>query len=380
MGRRPLPPKGLTSVRLDVAARAFVAEWRAAASKGTTSSKQVIMNGLLGKLGAQREVWTLTRAELTSVVVHIIGGADQYEAAERKAAGMKRRTGRRTKAGQAQVRVSLRQFVEFCHDQHWLSSDVILPKESMFRSAKDDVREEASPKVRFTEQQWPDVLDAAQRRHMRARMAVALGLFCGRRASEIVRLQWKDVSFEKGELEFWNFKRGRPILMPMFPAIREELVRYRAWYEHRHGPVRPDWYVVPSRVRAEYFRGPNTRTALMRDSSIYPLDPAQQSSTETLNLDMRHVLAEFGYGPGEGTGTHTWRRSAAREFRNKYGIEATRALLDHKNIRTTEGYVGADNSFVLLRQTMSDTPPETPPTPDTMPDNVVQLRSGRRAG
>src|SRR5690348_8415317 len=96
MGRRPLCPKHLVAVRLDHATEAFLAyvRSRVGPDSGTNTAKKVLMNALLDKLGAAREVWTITSGDLEDTLTWIIDGASPEEAEQRRQQGRKPRTGR----------------------------------------------------------------------------------------------------------------------------------------------------------------------------------------------------------------------------------------------------------------------------------------------
>jgi integrase len=376
MGRRPNPPRGLMAVSLKYAADEYMKTVRAEhPGSSTPVVKQSVMNGMKRYFGEGREVWTLQRPELVAAVASLISGADEKEQEYRRANKMRPRPGRTTKGSQSQVRTAVRQFVEYCHEAGWLAESVYLPAKPKGSSRNGGAA--ATPKVRFPEEEWPAVIEAAAKRHMRARMATALGLYYARRVSEVVRLQRKHIDIAQQTIEFWNKKAGRNILLPLFPEFATEVQIWDEWARAEYGEPRGDWYLVPARAQ---LTGMGSRIRLAQDSRIYPVEMGRQSSTESVIKDTRKILAEFGIEKGSGAGTHTFRRSAARVVALKHDLRTAKALLDHAHITTTEAYVGADDAYLLLREKMMPKPDPEPPTPDKMaPDNVVQFRSRRIA-
>lgn len=342
MGRPKAPPRHLTACRLDAATESFLAYVRTLVStdSGTPAAKAVIMRGLVERLGASRPVWTLTCGDFDDVAMWIINGADEAEAARRRAEGRKPRTGRKTRGSIAAVGITLRQFAEHARRHQWLDNGVTLLDE-IVKSHKErlDGDAEAAEPLRIPRQQWPDMLARAEQIHARCRMAVALGLHCGRRVSEVVGLQWKHIDWTAQTIRFYNVKRGRWLTLPLFPEIRSEIERWREWAEREYGPVQADWYLVPSRTPNPR-GGPASLVILRRQSWRWPVNMTQKSSTETVNKDVRRLLAQLGIGANEGTGTHTWRRSAAQEVAREHGLAVAQVFLDHKSVVTTQRYTG----------------------------------------
>lgn len=377
MGRRPSPPRGLTAVSLKYATDEYMRTVRAEHPDSSTPVvKQSVMNGMVRCFGRDREVWTLTRPDLAKAVASLISGADEKEQEYRKANGLRPRPGRTTKGSQSQVRTAVRQFVEYCHGAGWLAESVYLLAKK--KGGPRNSGAAAAPKARFPREQWEAVIEAAAKRHMRARMAAALGLYYARRVSEVVRLQRKHIDTKAQTIEFWNKKAGRNILLPLFPEFAAEVQIWDEWARAEYGEPQGDWYLVPARAQ---MTGMGCRIRLAQDSRIYPVVMDRQSSTESVIKDTRKVLAEFGLEKGSGAGTHTFRRSAARVVALTHDLRTAKALLDHAHITTTEAYVGADDAFLLLREKMMPKPDPESPTPDNkmVPDNVVQFPARRIA-
>lgn len=61
----------------------------------------------------------------------------------------------------------------------------------------------------------------------RDRIAILLGLFCGLRLNETLRLKWSDIDFSKNLLNIYQSKTNKAVLMPLSSFMIDELSRYR---------------------------------------------------------------------------------------------------------------------------------------------------------
>jgi integrase len=379
MPRRPVCPRQLIPVRLDFAVAQFMEYVRGAvaADSGTAATKAVVVRALLERFDGSREVWTLTSGDLQDTLTWVIRGASPEEAEERRRTGRKPRTGRKTQGSVSQARTVLRQFAEYCRLHLWIAEGVTIHKE-IVRGVKSDLRAEETSYVRIPPADWEMVLVKAEHIHMRCRMAVALGLYCGRRISESVRLQWKNIDWQEEVISFYNKKRGHWFAVPLHPDIRREIEYWCAWaIQAGYGPPQDDWYLVANRVDSRYITGPNSRARLRLNPSLWRLDMTKPSSTGTIWKDVRKLLNELGLGAKEGT--HTFRRSSAKAIAKTSGLRAAQALLDHKTVVTTQGYTGNEDGYEQLVETLMDSTGFHPPTrpraePEPLPDNVRPLR------
>lgn len=355
MGRRPLAPRHLTEISLADAVNGYLRHIRESGAPGSTTvrNKAVYMRALIDFVGADTPAWKLRSKDLTEVYIRITEGADEAEAAAREAAGRRRRAGLQSKGSQAQARSALKQFAEFCHHYEYLDKGVTFSRLRMGETRKESTGA-AAEKPRLAREEWDTALDLAERRHMRLRIVVAFGLYYARRVSEITALQWKNIRLDDASpsIIFKIVKRGKNVVLPMLPEMYEELLKYRTWMEANYGPVQPDWFVVPARISTRLIVGAGSRMAFIKDPAKYPLVPEKRSNIVGINTDVRHVLAAWGWGPNEGTGTHTFRRSAARYIAQTHGLDVAQALLGHQNIATTELYVGGIDEYDLIDKTL----------------------------
>ena len=359
---RPAKPRdpSIVEVRLDFAITTFVDHLISRkAAPGTVASKRTTLSVLQEQMGGGFLVWKLTHREMSVVQDRAIHGETIEEAAEHGRFGRAVRTGRNTKQGIGQTRATLEQFIKFCTTHKpWMPVGVYVP-EPVFHSKKETAVVEEKPMLVIAHEQWPAMLDLAEKFHLRARVAVALGLYLGRRASEVIHLQWKHIDWDRGILHVWDVKNGRALMMPLHPEIRAELTRWRDWTEEHYGDIDPEWYVVPAKLQARDMKGVGRQLKVKKYPDLWPVNPAKKSRVSSVLRETRRVLSLLGYDTNEGTGTHTWRRSAAVFMSETYGILAAQALLGHKLVTTTQRYTrNSDGKKTLWAALM---PGHTPP-------------------
>ncbi|MDR4508272.1 MAG: site-specific integrase [Candidatus Brocadiaceae bacterium] len=60
------------------------------------------------------------------------------------------------------------------------------------------------------------------------RIAILIGLFCGLRLNETLRLQWSNFDFDKGILHVYQSKTNKTVLIPLARFLIDELVLYKS--------------------------------------------------------------------------------------------------------------------------------------------------------
>jgi integrase len=368
LGRPRKAPAGITAIGLATAVEQFVAlviaELQCEPGDSTPSSKRVVLRNLVELLGADFPTWQLSEADLRDVMVRIKEGASPEEAAERRETGRRPRTGRRAPGAIRQAATTLRQFTELCHERNWLPDSIKVSK-PIIKTRKGVQREEdLHPRVYFPAEEWPTLLDIAGEIHARVRIAVATGLYCGRRASEVVGLRWSDIDWDNQTVRFFNKKAGRSGAIPLFQDFAAELITWQQWAESVYGPVQPGWYLVPNRVANP--RGVNALASVRRDPRSWPVTMDEKARTETLFKDIRNVMTRVGVDPRFGNGSHAYRRSAAQFIGDTLGLEAAQQLMDHKLRATTELYYVKNTAGMESLRTLVARP--------AMPDNVIPIR------
>lgn len=360
-GRPKRVPAHLAEVSLGYALDDFLAALATELAPNTMASKRSITRMFEYLLGRDFPVWQLDRGLLRSAHAAMLAPQTDDETEWRVAEGLRPRKGRTSKEARAQVRSAIEQFVKHCHNNRWLDTNEYLAGQ-VTHGKKDQYGEELRPeKIRFKSEDWDTILDHAESIHMRCRIAVAIGLYCGRRVSETIRLKWGDISWDENEgmITFNNVKGGRPVKIPLFKEIRDELVTWHAWVTRYYGEVQPDWYVVPAKRNSTEVKGAGAKTRAMRQPQGWPLVMDRFAGTTSVTKENDKLLRVFGIGTNQGAGTHTWRRSRATDVANNHGMGAAQALLDHKQISTTQKYTdNLDGRSRLWRALM---PGVTPP-------------------
>lgn len=352
------------------------------AKRNTLNQKRSILERLVEvtcKENPKREVWTLTVADLKLVLDYLMGGCSEEENEARLKEKKKPRPGRRTEGSIGQAHATLRQFLDECHENEWLSLKVKLPTKESFVPATESHHENApAEKVYLAAEAWPRLLNVAGKRHMKVRMAIALGLYCGLRASDAMKVQWKHIDWENREVRFFMVKQRKWVGLPLSEAMEDELLLWREWAEGVAGKeVQGEWYLVPNRKGSKEITGANSRMWLKRHPALYPVDFHKRSQYTTLWRDVRKVFAHpaFGFGSNEGTGTHTWRRSIAKAMELLTGDPtAVQAFLHHRSLTTTQIYTQNASGVAKMHKAMGSHLFSRP-----VPEKVVQLDDRRAA-
>lgn len=317
----------------------------------TPEARAVVLRALVKVLGKDKQVWSMTPGDFRRVMNWITTPADDQENAERRASGLGPRRGRRTPGSITQAEFGLNQFARHCHENQWLLPHIRVPKAiytpiDAIGTAKDDDRIDAT-RYRIPVDQWRTFLERAEHEvHMRCRMIVAFGLFYGRRISEIVRVQWKDIDFEAGTIKFYLSKRNLKEAELVLALSRDMIYELRMWEEWcicvGYGEPQPDWYLVANRADSKFIMGVNSRALLRREPWRWRLVMDQPADRKAAAKDFRRLLDIIGGFP-QGVGTHMLRRTIGTYLADKYeDLRIPQKLLAHKSITTTEGYTTDD--------------------------------------
>jgi integrase len=339
MGRKPNPPAGLTAVTLAYAKTYFLRQAEDEFGKDASAlrEKRSIMNRMVEHLGGTRDVWTLTITELKSVRSYVIRGEFPDGAVHHPAGQLGKRRGRTTRPSKGSVTSTIRQFTKECRENGWLAGDIDLPKPT-FRARKAHTGEPPPLMVYFTPEQFPEVLDAAERRHPKVRMAVALGTYAGRRISASLRLQVSHVDRRNGVIRFYERKGDDRLVVPITAEMEYELDRWWKWATRTKGVPQPDWYLIPNRKSVGDLKGPGSRAPYLNNPSTWPVNWTEPTQYVRIWSDIRMVLEQFGLTVGMNTGAHTFRRSGAVVINENHGPEVTQEFLGHKSPISTQVY------------------------------------------
>jgi integrase len=210
---------------------------------------------------------------------------------------------------------------------------------------------------------WPILLDLAEKRHPLHRAYFALGLYLmGRGPSEI------------GALRIWDLARGqngwtaairrvktRQATDPfaMSNELVEEVARWLTFYnnwtiENMGRPLQREWFVIP-RMRKVTPKG----CRIGHGGDQYILYPHLRRHEASFSKITGPVLKEYGFpvdDPITGKknrwgGTHTLRKTGARAWFDELceteksrdrALKIVQAALGHKSVTQTEHYLGLD--------------------------------------
>lgn len=226
----------------------------------------------------------------------------------------------------------------------WCRREKLIPREFDLFTARS--RKISRPdRHRLPVERFPELLDAAGRRHPRDRILVAIGLYLFLRASEIRMLKLSDVDLDSREVHVYIKKTDEYDIMPISAELEQELRQWLAFYEEQQGHLDPDWYLVPARCN----------TAWRNESGQLTVDPSRPSNLRPKDFmgphmedPVKRALADVGWVV-EGTreGMHTLRRSGARAYFDALvnagydgALKRVSAMLHHSSVIMSERYLG----------------------------------------
>lgn len=234
----------------------------------------------------------------------------------------------------------LRNFFNFCVRRGYMRNNVAEHRR-MYRYVP-------KPKLRVPATKFNELLDSCE--HPRDRMLIALGLFLWLRDSEAIDLKVGDVNLADGEITVRVFKTRQLDVMPISYELDLELRRWLTFYSEELGePLQGDMYLCPAKTRPINKDG-NRRFYVSGPAHLKPY----RKMCRAFEVVQRQ-LAKIGYdirdadGRTTREGMHTLRRSGARarfdllvELGYDGAIREVQAGLHHKNVQTTEQYLGLD--------------------------------------
>jgi site-specific recombinase XerC len=238
---------------------------------------------------------------------------------------------------------SMRAFVRHCTHRRYINAnaDPVAHRRKYREASKTRLR---VPVFNFTR-----LLDSAK--DPRDRIVIALGLYLLLRESEIRLLTIGDVDLAAGTVRVIIPKSSANDEMPICAELDGELRTWLTFYAmHAGRNLRPTDALVPAWERGKIRRLPNGAYRVTRAENFKPEQPYS-----TPHRAVQHALVACGYathdadGKSLQEGVHTLRRSAARarfDTLAERGVDRAlrhvQSLLHHKNIATTERYIGLD--------------------------------------
>jgi integrase len=238
-------------------------------------------------------------------------------------------------------------FAEWCQIMRYL------PGTSAVLATARREKDIKKPRRRVPRLDFDRLLDLCD--HPQQRIIVALGLYLFLRASEISDLSVQDVDLDEGEIQVFQRKTGKYDTMPITEELDAELRRWLTWYAgdmaDKRGALRPEWPLVPARIRTSMF---NDGSGKGGGSPFWPetghMNP--DSRLKQVHTRIQPVLERFGWEvKGKREGEHTLRRSGARALYDdlvaggavKDDVVLTvSAFLHHESPLVTLGYIGVE--------------------------------------
>lgn len=353
-------------VRIEVAIREFFESLEAERlSASTIRQKVVSLNALRRAVTADNVVYCrdLARHHFDVALTDLANGAGPEEIEQRRGHRGAPRRGRNP-ATVAVDRRNMKQFFEFCKENHWVAynSHPLVRTTKSTRPKGDDHGAVVQRRI-VPPEQWTKLLDIGDELHPRTRMLLALGLFSGRRVSEIALMQWKHIELSTQEIDVYNQKRGRWVHLSFEDMLASEFTRWQSWvtayaaqcHEDLVGVINPEWYVVPPLVRTVELVSSGFSYRAHRDlRRDWPVRLSRQAEPIPLIKEVQRCLVTLGWDDAKQEGVHTLRRSMASHLDNLGKLQEAQALLDHKNLSTTEVYTGNRAGERRLRELMKE--------------------------
>src|SRR5512139_1642090 len=232
----------------------------------------------------------------------------------------------------------LSRFCQWCRDRRLMTGNQNPLATTRYQPVED------KPRRRVPVDDFPRLLDAADR--PQTRILIALGLYLFNRASEATFLKVGDVDLDRGEIRVYQPKTKRWDMMPVCAELDAELRRWLTWYAQDQssvGPLDPAWFLVPARRPFNPDRPPVAGPQMNPERKMV-----------NTSLAVHRALRAIGWSViGEDMeGMHTLRRSGARalfedlvarqERARDDALRIVSAMLHHKSVTQTETYLGLE--------------------------------------
>lgn len=235
----------------------------------------------------------------------------------------------------AKYRSQMLDFFRFCKRREWLTREPA--------ALVDGIRERSTrsgrQRQRLDRGQIRQLLNACETRRERA-LVYFVGS-TGLRISEAVAMRIGSMRLEHEELRIIVPKTHTEYIVPIATDHERELRAWLVEYQEEVGPLHRDYHLFPARKQG----APKGHFGLI-PGGPRGLAPHNPISNPTMLLDP--IKERSGIYFEKGDGWHTIRRSFARLLydtaREVHGhghaIRIVQAALNHKNLETTEQYLG----------------------------------------
>lgn len=259
--------------------------------------------------------------------------------------------------------VALRLFFDWCRHSGRMPRDL----DPMYgrRPPKQVHRE----RERVHVSKFPALLDAAQDRFDRDRLAVAVLLYTLCREQEAANIRLRDVDLDAGYIKVTIFKTSKQDRIPICAELDAEIRRWLVIYGERVGHLDPSYYLIPS--QASRIRGSEVTLTLTPEKKCGVLRLMVRPALEAIGHEVKDETGKHNQ-----EGAHTLRRSGARALFDRLvaegydgALRVVQAMLHHASVTQTEKYIG----ITADRRTRDDLLRGLPMyLPDT--SNVTPLR------
>ncbi|MFD6970156.1 tyrosine-type recombinase/integrase [Streptomyces sp. NPDC059949] len=271
----------------------------------------------------------------------------------------------------ASYRVNMRSFLRFCERREWTLRTVDQLTEGLREKSTQSNRN----RYRMTRDEIRRLLEAAH--FPRDRALIAFIANTGLRISEALRMRVRDVAFQKGELYVYLPKTDEEVTVPLSLDLERELRAWLTHYTEAVGPLKRSHYLFPVCLRPMFMPG----HAQVRNPERVMNPEAMISHPHVIIKDVAEA-AGIELDPGDAW--HTLRRSFARilyedarEHGHDNSLRIVQAALNHKEVGTTERYLGLDIERQRYAHMLKGKPFLTA---DLDPGKIVDLSERRAAG
>jgi site-specific recombinase XerD len=236
----------------------------------------------------------------------------------------------------ANYRATLRSFFRFCERREW----TLRTMEQLTEGLKEKTTQTNRNRFRMTRAELRQLLEAAD--FPRDRALIAFIANTGLRISEAVEMRVRDVAFNKGELYVYLPKTKEEVTIPLSLDLERELRQWLTSYTEAVGTLKRSHYLFPVCFRHTFMPGHAQQRYQERR-----LNPEGRLAHP--HVIIKDVAVKAGIELDPGDAWHTLRRSFARilyedarEHGHDNALRIVQAALNHKEVSTTERYLGLD--------------------------------------
>ena len=191
---------------------------------------------------------------------------------------------------------------------------------------------------------FPALLDMAEIREPRDRIALALLLYTLGRDGEITSLRIRDVDLAGGHIRMMIHKTRQEDMLPICAELDAELRKWLTHYAETVGFLEPGYFLVPSRQTGPVYRDG-------RIVGAYTQSYVPTTAVGELAKIVKPAMRDIGFDTSDREGAHTIRRSGARALFERllaegvdYSLEIVQSMLHHASRSQTETYIGYEPS------------------------------------